>query len=157
MRRALLPFFPLLLLLPLAPASAQVQTLIQLPPAQIVLKDAPPTLPKGTKMAVLEGDPARPGIFTMRMVVPKGFRLPRHTHPQDERVTVLRGRLHVVIGEGDSARDVGFGPGGFYVTPAGVPHVVYAAEETELQITGFGPWEVRADPGAATPPAQRGR
>lgn len=116
---------------------------IQLLPAEVPWTDASPSLPKGTRVAVLEGNPQRPGIFTMRLVVPQGFRLPQHTHPQDERVTVLRGTFHVVFGAGKDAREKAFPAGSFYVTPAGTGHLVYADEETELQITGWGPWEVR--------------
>jgi len=46
---------------PAAPGQGQM-TLY--PQAEIQWKDGPPTLPKGVKMAVLEGDPAKPGMFT---------------------------------------------------------------------------------------------
>jgi len=52
-------------------------------------QDGPPSLPPGAKMAVLEGDPAKPGSFVFRVKVPDGYKIPLHTHPKPERVTVL--------------------------------------------------------------------
>src|SRR5688572_10884966 len=43
------------------------------PPAEIQWKDGPPTLPKGAKIAVLEGDPTKEGMFVMRVRAPDGF------------------------------------------------------------------------------------
>lgn len=59
------------------------------PLAEIQWKDGPPSLPKGAKIAVLEGDPAKEGMFVMRVRVPDGFHIPAHTHPKAERVTII--------------------------------------------------------------------
>jgi quercetin dioxygenase-like cupin family protein len=40
---------------------------------------------------VLEGDPRKPGPFTMRVSFPDGYRIAPHFHPTAERVTVLQG------------------------------------------------------------------
>src|SRR5438477_10954521 len=50
-------------------------------PDQINWQPAPPSLPAGAKVAVLEGDPAKPGFFTMRAWMPDGYRIPAHYHP----------------------------------------------------------------------------
>ena len=50
-------------------------------PGEIQWKDGPPTLPRGAKMAVLEGDPTKEGFFVMRLKVPDGYHIPAHTHP----------------------------------------------------------------------------
>src|SRR5262245_39983754 len=55
-------------------------------PADVKWQDGPPALPKGAKVAVLEGDPAREGPFVMRAKLPDGYRIAPHTHPKDERV-----------------------------------------------------------------------
>jgi hypothetical protein len=39
---------------------------------------APPTMPPGTHIAVLGGDPSREEVVTMRLRVGPGFRLPLH-------------------------------------------------------------------------------
>ena|SRR5688500_10953226 len=103
-----------------------------------VWKDAPPTMPKGTKIAAMEGDIRNPGIFTIRLTVPAGAKLATHTHPRPERVTVLSGKVRVTI----DGKTKTFERGGFYVNPPGVPHSVSFAKESVLQLTCEGPWEV---------------
>jgi quercetin dioxygenase-like cupin family protein len=115
-------------------------------PDQIPWKPAASTLPAGTRVALLEGDPNQTGLVTLRLRVGPGFRLPPHTHPADERVTVLSGAVRVGFGDvvDDAARteSVLHPAGSFYVNPRGVPHFVEADEETVLQITVEGPWRV---------------
>lgn len=109
----------------------------------VVFRPAPPSMPKGVELAVLEGDPQKPGIFTLRLKAPTGFLLPPHTHPVEERVTVLTGSIAVGFGtsvERGNARK--FGAGAFYVTPPGVAHYVFSDEGVTVQITGVGPWKV---------------
>ena len=103
-----------------------------------VWTDAPASMPKGTKMAVLEGSPAKAGLFTIRLRVPAGAKIALHTHPRPERVTVLSGKLTVSIG----GKDTTFEDGGFYVNPPDVPHSIAFDEETVLQLTCEGPWEL---------------
>ena len=50
-------------------------------------------------MALLEGDPAKEGFYAMRLLLPEGYKVPPHTHPQMENVTVISGALHVGMGE----------------------------------------------------------
>src|SRR5436853_3657320 len=61
-------------------------------PDQIEWKDSPPTLP-GVRMAVLDGNPTKPGPFCMRLKLPDGYKVMPHWHPMTERVTVLTGTL----------------------------------------------------------------
>ena len=103
-----------------------------------VWTDAPPAMPKGTKMAILEGSPKEPGLFTLRLKVPTGSGLPLHTHPRAERVTILSGKVTVTI----DGKATTFESGGFYVTPANVPHTVAFDEESVVQLTCEGPWVV---------------
>lgn len=98
--------------------------------------DAPPSMPKGTKIAVLEGDTKQPGMFTVRLKVPAGSAIAPHTHPRPERVTVLSGKVTVSIG----GKETTFGPGGFYVNPPSEPHSLSFEEESVLQLTCEGPW-----------------
>ena len=46
---------------------------------------APPVLPAGARMAVLYGDPGKPGAFAVRLKAPAGYRVPRHWHPPTNR------------------------------------------------------------------------
>src|SRR4051812_16261197 len=66
---------------------------------QVDWKPGPPSLPPGAKSALLEGDPTKPGLFTMRAWLPAGYKVPPHVHPGVERVTVISGTLY--LGEGD--------------------------------------------------------
>ncbi|MGI9181436.1 MAG: cupin domain-containing protein [Longimicrobiaceae bacterium] len=103
----------------------------------------PPTLPAGTQMMLLEGDPRSDGIFTLRIKLPAGARLQPHWHPQHERVTVLSGLARVGFGEEfDELRMTSFGPGSFYVNPPRSNHYVWIVEETVMQLTGVGSWEL---------------
>ncbi len=117
---------------------------IQHPVEQMQWKPGPAALPPGTQVMVLEGDPKAEGLYTMRLKVPAGTRIPPHTHPRDERVTVLAGRVGVGFGETfDEGALRFFSSGSYYVNPADAAHFVTFPEESVVQITGLGPWEVR--------------
>src|SRR5262245_56182468 len=73
---------------------------------------APPGLPPGAQMAVLVGDPSKPGPFVARAKLPDGYSVPPHWHSSDENVTVLQGAL--LIGEGEK-----FDPSKLETLPAG--------------------------------------
>ena len=53
---------------------------------------APPGLPAVSQAAVVAGDPSKSGPFVIRAKLPDGYKVPPHSHPDDENVTVLRGR-----------------------------------------------------------------
>ncbi|HEV8356865.1 MAG TPA: cupin domain-containing protein [Gemmatimonadales bacterium] len=136
-----------------APAAAQAPGAPPAGPAQtpmtlyssdeIQWKDGPPTLPKGAKMAVLEGDPSQPGMFTLRFKFPDGFRVGPHWHTQTEHATVLAGVLHLGMGERfDRAAARALPAGSFGYWPAGTRHYAWAEGETILQLHGQGPWTV---------------
>ena len=112
------------------------------PSAEIAWRPCPPNLPSGCELAVLEGDPKAAGLFTVRFRLTDDFVMPPHTHPRDERVTVLAGRMAVAFGVGATRADAReFGPGDYYVNARGAVHTVWAEKSTEIQITGVGPWE----------------
>lgn len=103
----------------------------------------PPNLPEGCRMAVLEGNPKGNDLFTVRFQVSEGMVMPAHTHPRDERVTILKGTAAVAFGENakrEEARE--FTVGDYYVNARGAVHSVWLDPGTELQITGIGPWKV---------------
>jgi hypothetical protein len=63
-------------------------------PSNLQWIDAPASLPRGAKIAVLEGDPSKEGPFVFRALLPDGYRIPPHTHPKIERITVHLQRRH---------------------------------------------------------------
>ena len=57
------------------------------------------SLPKGAVIAVLEGNPNKEGPFVFRVKIPDGYRVPPHTHPKTERVTVISGTFNIGMGD----------------------------------------------------------
>lgn len=110
--------------------------------SELPWKDAA-ALPPGAKIAVLEGDPSKDGLFVMRILLPDGFHIPPHTHPKTERVTVLSGTFHLAMGERlnrSDSRPLPAGSFGFW--PAGMKHTAWAEGETTIQLHGIGPWVI---------------
>jgi quercetin dioxygenase-like cupin family protein len=106
-------------------------------------KDGPPSLPKGAKMAVLEGDPSKQGPFVFRVKVPDGYQIPPHTHPKPERVTVISGTFNLGMGDRFDKDKAEAMPAGTYGTwPAGMKHFVWTKGETVVQFHGEGPWTI---------------
>ena len=117
---------------------------IGLTPEAIVWIDGPATLPPGSKMAVLEGNPKADGMFTMRVRIPAGSAIPPHWHPRQERVTILAGAADLGFGSVANAGKVTrYRAGSFYVNPPRVMHYLFFPEATEMQMTGIGPWELQ--------------
>lgn len=115
---------------------------IRIFPESISWGDAPPSLPAGAKVFILEGNPQQEGIFTMRVKFPPYYKLPAHTHPKDERVTVLEGAVYVGFGNAmDTANAQKFTVGSYYLNPVNEAHYVFTGEEGVIfQVTGLGPW-----------------
>lgn len=106
-------------------------------------RQAPPSLERGAEVAVLEGNPAEPGIFTMRIRMPDGFRIAPHWHPNPERVTVLSGTFRLGAGDVlDAARTTPLEPGSYTAMPPGMRHYAIAEGETVIQLTSVGPWQI---------------
>jgi quercetin dioxygenase-like cupin family protein len=112
-------------------------------PKDIKWVDAPAVLPRGAKVAALEGDSAKEGPFVMRVKMPDGYRVPPHTHPRAERVTVISGALNIGMGETfDAAKCKEMPAGSFGTWPAGMKHFGWAKGETVIQLHGTGPWSM---------------
>ncbi|WP_020473911.1 cupin domain-containing protein [Zavarzinella formosa] len=112
-------------------------------PSDLKWVDGPASLPKGAQMAVLEGDPTKEGEFVMRVKLPDGMRIMPHTHPKDERVTVLTGTLYLGMGDKIDEKTAKAMPAGSYGrTGAKMPHFGWVKGETVLQLHGMGPWGV---------------
>jgi quercetin dioxygenase-like cupin family protein len=133
-------------------AQPKPETPIGFIPEAIAWKDAPPTLPPGSKISVLEGNPGADGMFTMRVRVPAGSAIPPHWHPRQERVTILVGAVDLGFGSVANAGNVTrYRAGSFYVNPPRVMHYLFFPEATEMQMTGVGPWELETSDIAAQP------
>ena len=110
-------------------------------PADIQWHAGPAALPKGVMSAVLEGDPTKPGLFTMRFKFPAGTKVMPHFHAATEHATVISGGLYIGMGDTfEKSKTKLMSQGSFGYWPAGMHHFGYFDKETVLQLHGQGPW-----------------
>lgn len=103
----------------------------------------PPSLPLGAQAAVLHGDPAKEGLFVMRLKLPAGYSIAPHSHPRPEIVTVISGAFNVGMGDvADRSKAQRLGAGGFFAFDPGMAHFAHVDEETVVQINSTGPWAI---------------
>jgi quercetin dioxygenase-like cupin family protein len=125
-------------------SSATAEQHLIITPADLKWVDAPPGLPPGAKMAVLEGDPTKKGNFTVRLQAPAGYKVPPHTHPTAEHITVISGTMNFGAGEKfDEAAGKELPMGGYVVMPAGMKHYAWSSGEAIIQIHGMGQFEIK--------------
>jgi quercetin dioxygenase-like cupin family protein len=130
---------------------------------------APTVFPAGAKMAVLQGDPGKAALYTVRLDMPDGYKIPPHWHPTDEHVTVITGDFMVGMGDkmdmakmnsmakgsmrgnsmggsmadkGDMAMMMMLPAGGFITAPANAHHYAMAKGHTIVQVHGMGPFQL---------------
>jgi uncharacterized protein DUF4437 len=158
MKTIMIAFTLALLMIPLAQAQQVTQSVSNenkvaakfvtdemgiFPPAKVQWKDGPASLAAGAKVAVLEGDPAKEGFFTMRLWLPDGFKIAPHWHPKVEHVTVISGTFNLGMGERfdqSATREMPAETFGFWA--AGMRHFAWAKGETVIQLHGTGPWMI---------------
>jgi quercetin dioxygenase-like cupin family protein len=144
-----------LLLFAALSAGASAQTAKKAPPsapashhtivtaADLKWGPAPPGLPSGAQVAVLDGNPEKPGAFVIQAKFPDGYRVPPHWHPTTENLTVISGTFRVGMGDKiDEASMQSLGPGGFAKMPQQMHHYAAAKGETVVQIHGMGPFAI---------------
>ena len=117
---------------------------------------APPTLPPGVRMVVIEGNPGKAGPFTMRLWFPAGTRVAPHFHPGVEHATVISGSAQWGMGEKFEPDKLRTMPAGsFIMICAGSPHFGQITEDTVIQAHGVGPWQTIYVNPADNPAASR--
>jgi quercetin dioxygenase-like cupin family protein len=103
----------------------------------------PPLLPPGALIAVVSGDPTRPGEFTLLVSMPNGYRLPSHSHPSYEHVEVKEGTLLVGTGDVvDPKMTRALAAGDSATAPAGLHHFSIAKGRTLVSATLMGPYTI---------------
>jgi quercetin dioxygenase-like cupin family protein len=106
---------------------------------------APDAFPAGAQLCLLHGDPGAAGaMFSVRLKASERFLFAPHSHPHDEHVTVISGRLE--LGDGATA-DRGstrtLGPGGYAFLPKDRFHYAWAADDdTVFQVEAIGPFAI---------------
>jgi Domain of unknown function (DUF4437) len=111
-------------------------------PSEIPWKPGPSSLAPGAKMAILDGDPSKEGVFTMRLLLPDGYRVAPHWHPKVERLTIISGTLNLGTGDRFDATATKPLPAGTYSSmPPKMTHFATTTGET-VQLSSIGPWQV---------------
>lgn len=104
---------------------------------------APAVFPAGARMAVLQGDPGKAELFTVRLQMPAGYTIPPHWHPTDEHVTVISGALKLGMGEKiDQSHATRLPAGGFVTAGAKMNHWAQATGKTVVQVHAMGPFQL---------------
>ena len=120
--------------------SAPAASHAMLTDAEIVWRDSP-SLNAGAKLAVVSGNPASTGPFTIRLRLPVGYRVAPHWHPTEEHVTVLSGTFALGMGElYDESQLKDLSVGGYAAMPAEMRHFGLARTATVVQVHGMGPF-----------------
>lgn len=104
---------------------------------------APAIFPAGAKMAVMQGDPSKAEVFTVRLDLPKGYRIAPHFHPTDEHLTIISGTFLVGMGDTiDPRKTLALSAGGFATAPAQQHHYAIAKTHTVVQVHAIGPFQL---------------
>ena len=110
-------------------------------PDALTWKDNP-SLPKGAQNAVLLGDPTKAGeVVVTRLKLPANYKVPPHTHPYAETVTVISGSVGFGMGEKfDATKGELVKAGALFAQPAKHAHYVWTGKEGAIiQVQFVGP------------------
>jgi quercetin dioxygenase-like cupin family protein len=97
--------------------------------------------PPSARLAVIVGDPAKPGPYVIRVKVPGGVKLMSHRHPEDRVYTIISGVFYIGRGDKfDGDKVEAYPPGSVIVLPGDTSHFHWARSgEYIVQVTAIGP------------------
>lgn len=100
---------------------------------------------EGIRTTLLSGDPTKPGLYVIRLLVPANMRIEAHVHRDDRSAVVVSGQWSIGYGDRyDRSGLKALPPGSFYTEPADVPHFASSgAEAVVVYISGYGPTDTR--------------
>jgi quercetin dioxygenase-like cupin family protein len=100
---------------------------------------------KGAQTAILIGDPSKAEMIVQRVKFPPNYRVPPHTHPYAEVVTVMSGNFGNAMGEKfDTSKGEMLKAGSVFSLPGNHPHYVWTTnDETIVQIMFTGPGGIK--------------
>jgi quercetin dioxygenase-like cupin family protein len=100
-----------------------------------------PAFPPSARLAVVVGEPSKPGPYVIRVKVPSGVKLLPHKHPEDRVYTVISGIFYIGLGDQfDADKLQAYPPGSVIVLPGNTPHFHWARSgEYISQVTAIGP------------------
>ena len=74
--------------------------------------------PPAARLAILIGNPTKPGPYTIRVRLPAGTQMMPHKHPEDRIYTVMEGVFYIGLGETfDESKLTAYGVGSVVVLP----------------------------------------
>jgi quercetin dioxygenase-like cupin family protein len=111
---------------PQAPASVPTAIAVHVKKPAVQWGPCPPVFAPGCEVAVLHGDPGKPGADVW-LRVPGGYAIAPHSHTSAERMTLVSGRLKVRY-EGQAATVLEAGD--YAYGPAKAPHVALCLGRT---------------------------
>jgi quercetin dioxygenase-like cupin family protein len=100
-----------------------------------------PAFPPSAQLAIVVGEPSKPGPYVIRVKVPSGVKLMPHKHPEDRIYTVISGVFYIGLGDQfDADKLQAYPPGSVIVLPGNTPHFHWARSgEYISQVTAIGP------------------
>lgn len=105
------------------------------------LKWTPNPALAGSEIAVLAGDPKKPGPYVMRVKFPPNTSNTPHSHPDNRMVTIVSGTWYFGHGDKfDAAKGTVLPPGTFFTEPANAVHYNFTkVDAVVIEIHGTGP------------------
>lgn len=128
-----------------APPSAQAETPVVKPAAELTWSDLDPVGAPGVKVASLWGRHDS-GAFGAMFKLPAGFAVPLHTHTHEMKVVIVSG-TYLQAPEGK--KEFRLGPGSYFTQPGGTyQHTTRCAEGADcvFYVQSDGPFDLRPAP-----------
>lgn len=123
-------------------AAAETPAHVMVSPGDLKWADVP-SLPPGAKIAVIEGPMSEATPFTAQLKFPANYKIPPHSHPAIEHVTVLSGQFNMGLGDKfDESKTHALKAGGVAIMQPKTNHFAAIKEETIIQLHGVGPWGI---------------
>src|SRR4051794_28257892 len=99
------------------------------------------SFPPAARLAIILGEPAREGPYTIRVKLPHDTRMMPHSHPEDRMYTVISGIFYIGRGDKfDPDKLQAYPPGSVIILPGNTSHFHWAKSgEYITQVTAIGP------------------
>lgn len=99
-----------------------------------------PALPPGAKIAVIQGPLNESKPYTLRLKFPANYKIPPHSHPGIEHLTVISGTFHLGTGDKpDAKQTTALSAGSVAIIQPKANHFAWTKTETVVQLHGMGP------------------
>lgn len=102
----------------------------------------PAGMPKGVKMIVVSGDPAKAGPYTIHLRFAPGYKIGPHRHPTEEKIKILTGGMSFGMGPSKQANIRSMSRGSNAVVPASTYHFASTGVGATVEMTGTGPFRI---------------